>query len=177
MVPTRQAAGLLRVNRKTVQRHYRLLRTRLTAEKEGWQHGMPRREERKPENPLAAIAVCGMTIKVDLFPEEGSHTQGSALIYPRKTRVDPIAGMGDLQLWIPAGCDRAENDAILKFWGFAGRLAGRYRGRCWKDLPLFLQEVAFRCNRRDDPRVIGDLVALLAAGGVGDEEPESPSSP
>jgi hypothetical protein len=72
------------------------------------------------------------------------------------------AELCDLQIWISgAGEEGARADALVKFWGFAGRLAKMHRGRCLQELPLFLQEVAFRLNQRDNPQITETLCRLL----------------
>jgi hypothetical protein len=162
MVPARQAAQMLGLNRKTVLRHYRLLRVEISeGSGEGWGSVCSSREI-EAERPLVALVANGSNIQVIPFPADDAYSPPCALVYPRTSQVVSGAGLNDLQFWISSvGNGSARVDALVKFWGFAGRLAKMYRGRCLQELPLFLQEVAFRFNQRDNPQVIGTLCRLL----------------
>jgi hypothetical protein len=162
MVSARQAAQSLGLNRKTVQRHYRMLRVEIGGERmEGkvCNDGMSR-----PERPLVALVPTRDKIQVIPFPADDACAPPCALVYPRTSWFAAGAGLSDLQLWISgAGQESARVEVLVKFWGFAGRLAKMYRGRCLLDLPFFLQEVAYRFNQRDNPQVIETLCRLLGA--------------
>jgi transposase-like protein len=162
MVPARQAAGIIGLNRKTVQRHYRLLRVRIGGKRGEGQENVFDVDENRPERPLVALVANGSTIQVIPFAADCTYAPPCALVYPRTSRFAAGAELSDLQLWISgAGEEGARADAFVKFWAFAGRLAKMHRGRCLQELQLFLQEVAFRFNQRDNPRVTETLCRLL----------------
>jgi hypothetical protein len=164
MVPARQAAQVLGLNRKTVLRHYRLLRVEIGGRKVEGQGKVCKDGVGGSEQPLVALVVNGSNIQVIPFPGDDAYALPCALVYPRTSWFAAGAGLSDLQLWISgAGKESARIDALVKFWGFAGRLAKMYKGRCLHELPLFLQEVAFRFNQRDNPQVIETLCRLLGS--------------
>jgi hypothetical protein len=162
MVPARQAAEIIGLNRKTVQRHYRMLRVRIGGNGGAAGQGNVCNDDvNGSERPLVALVAYGSNIQVIPFPGDGTYAPPCALVY---SRIDAGSELSDLQLWISgAGKEGARADALVKFWGFAGRLAKMHRGRCLQELPLFLQEVAFRFNQRDNPRVTETLCRLLGA--------------
>lgn len=164
MVPARQAAQVLGLNRKTVLRHYRLLRVGIGGRKLEGQGQVCKDAVGGSEQPLVALVANGSNILVIPFPADVAYAPPCALVYPRTSWFSAGAGLSDLQLWISgAGRGSTRGDALVKFWGFAGRLAKMYRGRCLQELPLFLQEVAFRFNQRDNPQVIETLCRLLGS--------------
>lgn len=161
MVPARQAAGIIGLNRKTVQRHYRMLRVRIGGMGGAGQGKICNDDASGPERPLVALVENGSNIQVIPFPVGGTYAPPCALVY---SRIDAGVELSDLQLWISGvGEEGARADAFVKFWGFAGRLAKMHRGLCLQGLPLFLQEVAFRYNQRDNPRVTETLCRLLGS--------------
>jgi len=162
MVPARQAAGIIGLNRKTVQHHYRMLRVGIGGKGSEGQGSVFSDKASRPERPLVALVANGINIQVIPFPADGAYASSCALVYARTSWLKGGAQLSDLQLWISgAGEEGARADAFVKFWAFAGRLAKMHRGRCLQELPLFLQEVAFRFNQRDNPRVIETLCRLL----------------
>jgi len=159
MVPAREAARVVGVNRKTVHRHYALLRREIGGNvweipEEAWSEGA--------EQPLAALIVDGKEIRAVAGAKGDCDEEVCALVY-RGERVPVMkGGLDDLRLWLPeGGVGDGVADVIVKFWGFVGRMARFYRRRDLVELPLILQEVAFRLNRRDDPQVIATLCRLL----------------
>lgn len=164
MVPARQAAQILGMNRKTVQRLYRMLRVGIGGQGVEGQGNVVSNGAGGAERPLVVLVADGSNIQVLPFTADGAFPPSCALVYPRTSWFEGGVGLSDLQLWIPGGGkESTRGDVPVKFWGFAGRLARRYRGRCLQDLPLFLQEVAFRFNQRDNPQVIETLCRLLGS--------------
>jgi len=150
MLPARRAARVAGVNRKTAQRHYDLLRRRIGGERWAVSEGAG-------EGPLAALVVDGEGVRV--VPAATAECAVCALFYAGSGRPAGGAGVDDLRLCLPEG--GGANDAVVKFWGFVGRL-GWGRRRCGRqELSLFLQEVAFRVNQRENPQVVELLCRFL----------------
>lgn len=62
------------------------------------------------------------------------------------------------------GTGRAHINGIENFWSFAKRRLKLYHGGYKKNFRLFMREMAFRFNHRDDPNVVEHLYYLLKAG-------------
>jgi len=152
MLPAREAARAAGVNRKTAQRHYDLLRRRIGGA--GWAA-----TEGGGERPVAALVVEGGAIRV-VSAGAAADAVPSALVYAGAAGAD----LDGLRLWLPGGGEGGgRDDPVVKFWGFAGRLARFYRRRRRQEIPLFLREVAFRVNQRENPQVIELLSRLFEA--------------
>jgi len=62
------------------------------------------------------------------------------------------------------GAGRAHINGIENFWSFAKRRLKLYHGGYKKNFRLFMREMEFRFNHRDDPNVVEHLYRLLKAG-------------
>lgn len=61
---------------------------------------------------------------------------------------------------------KAHINGIENFWGFAKRRLKMYHGGWKKNFRLFMREMEFRFNHRNDPRVIDNLLKMLKSGPV-----------
>ena len=64
------------------------------------------------------------------------------------------------------GNGKAHINGIENFWGFAKRRLKMYHGGFKKNFPLFIREMEFRFNRRNDSEVVTYLLKLIKAGPV-----------
>ena len=64
------------------------------------------------------------------------------------------------------GSGRAHINGIENFWGFAKRRLKMYHGGFKRNFPLFMREMEFRFNHRDDPEVVEYLFKLVKSGPV-----------
>jgi transposase len=64
------------------------------------------------------------------------------------------------------GSGRSHINGIENFWGFAKRRLKMYHGGWKRNFRLFIREMEFRFNRRNDPAVIDELLKLLRSGPV-----------
>lgn len=170
MTPTTAAGGELGIDRKTVQRYYRLLRRRLARESEA----------------LASAATAGRELAALFLGELSSRPAGVEL-------RDTVTVFGMLQdggfvrlVFTPwsdwSGLDLASirpapppalrgRPALAEappeaaaFWRFARTGLRRYRGGFLSALPVFLREMEFRYNHRHDPGAVQLLLELLTPG-------------
>jgi hypothetical protein len=161
MVPTRQAAAIVHLNRKTVQSYYRVLRREI-----GRGVGLPKTEgaggEEKLSGALTGLVLEGGTVRV-VLPLVAAEAPECALIYLRTNGPSHPRALSDLQLWVRESGGAAA-EVFVRFWAFAGRLATRTRGQHLQNVPLFFSEVAYRVNQRENPRVIDNLCRLIDGG-------------
>ncbi len=152
MVPATRAAVRVGLNRKTVQRHYRLLRQGLAALAEslgqtpgadwrvaGYFYGRWPAQAKgiRGDIPLFGLARRSGLVLVMVVPAQQDY---------RGLEIDSVhcvatAGRAD---------DRETAEA---FWSFSRSRLGRYQGGWKVNFPLFLHEMAFRfnCRARIDP--------------------------
>jgi transposase len=64
------------------------------------------------------------------------------------------------------GNGKAHINGIENFWGFAKRRLKMYHGGFKKNFPLFIREMEFRFNHRNDENVVDYLFNLIKAGPV-----------
>ena len=64
------------------------------------------------------------------------------------------------------GAGRVHINGIENFWGFAKRRLKMYHGGFKRNFPLFMREMEFRFNHRNDPEVVDYLYILIKAGPV-----------
>jgi transposase len=64
------------------------------------------------------------------------------------------------------GNGKAHINGIENFWGFAKRRLKMYHGGFKKNFPLFIREMEFRFNHRNDNDVVAYLLKLIKAGPV-----------
>lgn len=62
------------------------------------------------------------------------------------------------------GGGKAHINGIENFWGFAKRRLKMYHGGFKRNFPLFMREMEFRFNHRDDPDAVRYLYKLLKSG-------------
>jgi len=185
MVPASKVAEDLRLNRKTVQRHYRLLRQAigLAAEDYGDETGVEANFEMNTdgkrgaeERPVVGLAIQGRTIRVTLAPNSLAGQDGKtaaelqALIFSGTDHAFRSRDLQDMHIQLknqePAQSRDAEYQAeMLKFWRFVRGMIKMYRGRHREDFALFMREVEFRFNQRHSPDVIPLLVRYLKQSG------------
>jgi hypothetical protein len=180
MTPAGHAAAALNLNRKTVARHYHLLREGIgiiCGEGKGPScRGAP--PERTPQRilvrevPAAILAFEGGRVRVILNPDGerhlGSDGLDSALVYARSGQALAKVDLGDFLIFLTGPEDGPEQAGeILKFWRFTKRLGLLYRGRNREDFALFMREAEFRFNQRDNPEVVSTLFDILKGGVAG----------
>lgn len=154
MVPTRQAAAVVHLNRKTVQSYYRALRRGIGGG-EGWSETEGAGGEEKLSRPLTGLVLEGEGVRV-VPQQRAAEAPECALIYLRTN----LRALSDLRLWVSESGGVAA-ETFVRFWTFAGRLSTRTRGQHLQDVPLFFSEVAYRVNQRENPRVIDNLCRLI----------------
>jgi hypothetical protein len=120
MMPARQAAQVLGLNRKTVQRHYRLLRVEIGGRKVEGQGNVCKDSVSGSEQPLVALVINGSNILVIPFPADDAYAPPCALV------------SHDFMVF---GRRRVERSAALDFRGrkgeHEGRCPGEILGICW----------------------------------------------
>ncbi len=158
MVPTRQAATAAQLNRKTVQRYYRVLRREICCG-DDWSETVVAGGTGESTGAVAGLVLKGGGIRV-VSPQTAMQVPECALIYLRSEGPALPRALSDLQLWV-GGSGGAADEAFVRFWSFAGRLATMTRGQHLQDVPLFFREVAYRVNQRENPRVIDNLCRLI----------------
>ncbi|ALC15864.1 hypothetical protein DSOUD_1080 [Desulfuromonas soudanensis] len=158
MVPTRQAATVVHLNRKTVQSYYRALRRGIGG-REGWSEPEGSGGEGELPKAIKGLVLEGGRIRV-VPPQKAAEAPQCAMIYLRTNGPAHPRALSDLQLWVSQGSGTAA-ETFVRFWTFAGRLSTRSRGQHLQDVPLFFSEVAYRVNQRENPRVIDNLCRLI----------------
>ena len=179
MVPASKVATDLQLNRKTVQRHYRLLRQAIGSA-----------AEEKPENsgsdeagslssgggdggtelPLVGLAIQGRTIRVSMEPGRSTSVESpediQAIIFASEDTAFRSRDLQELHIQLQDGRQSRAVEAdyreeMLKFWRFVKGMIRMYRGKHRDDFALFMREVEFRFNQRHNPEVINILLRYL----------------
>ncbi len=171
MTPTEAAARELRVNRKTVQRYFHLMRARIARQCEA--RDAEALDSRGPAalfvgemgSPAAGVKLRDRVTVFGLVPEGGC----VRLVFTRPWSDWSGLDLSSLRVEPPAAPRRrpgptAPEEAAGAFWSFAHKRLRLYRGGFMNTLPLFLREMEFRYNHRHDPGVVGGLLELLRAG-------------
>jgi transposase len=167
MVPATRAAVRVGLNRKTVQRHYYLLRQGLAAISDdnrhttgadwrvaGYFYGRLLGEEDDQgisgDVPLFGLARREALVMVIIMPGERDY---------RGLKTDSVHYVGTSGRTADGrdeGLDLAE-----AFWSFSRPRLGHYQGGWKANLPLFLHEMAFRFNWREKTIPPEPLLALV----------------
>lgn len=176
MVPARQAAKTLGVNRKTMQRCYGRMRAAIARAQ----------EEPKPVGtmqPGEAFTEKGFTVFWFIldrsglrvhFPERGAESEPPI---PRPQTLaagvvsapcrDSLCGLRlerfrQRTWWIDDTLpDTPQRRRVERFWVFARDRLRRYRGGYQGNFPLFVQEMAFRFNQNDRQSALAFLQRSL----------------
>lgn len=155
-------AGQLDLDRKTVQRYFSLLR-RAIAE----------RGERRAAM-IAAEAQVESLYLGRLSPLGGVRRQDTVTVFGQAVRDGRVclimaAAIADWSKLDLRGLRRVGQDGQPladddnAFWPFARQRLKHYRGGYKRQLPLYLREMEFRFNHRDDPMATQKLATMLAA--------------
>lgn len=155
MVPAGRAAAELGLDRKTVQRYYRLLRRRLGG-LPGGEEGARRGGEEGPV-PVFAVVHGRGKVRLAAVPPGG----GEGVVFAES--AEALERLDLDRFFQPAGAAPGGVSGE-PFWPFARRLLRRYRGGHRREFPLFVGEMAFRYNQRRNPRVVATLARLLQRG-------------
>jgi len=173
MTPCDQTASALFLNRKTVQRYFSLIRERIAkaGEKEldqqmeiidlqGFYVGKIKAKENGTAS-AATVPVCGL-----------ARAQAAiCLVLPNGLRDWSRLDLKSVR-YVAVGKEANLNNAstgspeAMEFWEFATPRLKRYRGAYRKRPPVFLREMEFRFNHRQDPQVLDRLLNLLSVGPV-----------
>jgi transposase len=191
MVPAVSSSGRLGLNRKTVQRYYLILRLRIMRAREralreafggGYLDAAPFARlfagaagaAVRDSRPVFGIVSRGGEAWV-ILPEEAGGSVGERRIVPdcwvyargggafETKDIDRFlcvasAGRGREGMCPLHGNDRDD------FWLFAKRRLKKYYGGFKRNFPLFIREMEFRFNHRDDADAVVYLLELLACG-------------
>ena len=171
MTPTDRVASSLTLNRKTVQKFFRLIRESITEEGErrlalqtdiidlkGFYVGETKKGQNKADSS-ATVPVFGLA---NLHEEV-------CLVFPNGLRDWSKLNLKSVR-YVPVKKDTtADNDVFapvqtVEFWRFARVRLKHYRGASKKKLPVFLREMEFRFNHRQDFKVIERLFDLINGG-------------
>lgn len=183
MAPAARGCDSLGLNRKTVQRYYLILRLRITKDRErallelfgnftpdtspfgGCSPAGPG-QSGQGRHPVFGIITRGREAWV-LFPEQGGR-HGT----PVETVTDALAP----DYWVyargPGAYEKKDIDRFSclpatgreEFWLFAKRRLRKYYGGFKRNFPLFIREMEFRFNHRDDADPVAHLLSLLPHG-------------
>ncbi len=155
-------AGQLDLDRKTVQRYFGLLR-RAIAERGERRAAMIAAEAKIDSLYLGRLSPLGGVKRQDTVTVFGQAVRDGLVYLIMAAAIADWSGL-DLRGLRRVGHDgRPLADEDNAFWPFARQRLKHYRGGYKKQLPLYLREMEFRFNHRDDPAVMQKLAAMLAA--------------
>lgn len=171
MTPTDQAAYSLALNRKTVQKYFRLIRELIAEEGEkrlalqmdsidfkGFYIGEINARQ-KDNEPSATVPVFGLSRLHDAV----------CLVFPNGLRDWSKLNLKSVR-YVPVNKESILNGEAhapvkaVEFWQFARVQLKHYRGASKKRLPVFLREMEFRFNHRQDSKVMERLFSLMNVG-------------
>ena len=176
MVPASKAATDLQLNRKTVQRHYRLLRQAIGSAAGEHAEDSEAEEARSlsdggggggTELPLVGLAIQGRTIRVSMEPGRSKAPEDmQAVIFASDDTAFRSRDLQELHIQLQdsrqaRGAEADYREEMLKFWRFVKGMIRMYRGKHRDDFALFMREVEFRFNQRHNPEVINILLRYL----------------
>lgn len=183
MAPAASSCGRLGLNRKTIQRYYLILRLRITRNRERILREVFG-DVSLAQAPFAGLCPAGPARgEHGRYPVFGTISRGGEVwvVFPGKSAHagQTAEAQGDCLVpdyWVYArdlgAFERKEIDRFActagtgreEFWPFARRRLKRYYGGFKKNFPLFIREMEFRYNHRDDPDAVAYLVKLLPLG-------------
>ena len=159
------------LNRKTMQRYFRLLR-----------EAIARQGQERMEQALTRTRLAGFFVGSRVNSESGKEKSEPLLVFSLGLLRDEVVLFlpDGLEDWSgldldgirfvalapdgQAGGNGKDADLAEVFWLFARPILKHYRGGAKKRLPCYLREMEFRFNHHDDSRVLERLHQLLLSG-------------
>lgn len=153
------------LDRKTVQRYFSLLRKAIA----DW--GERRAGRLNGGAKVEKVYVSRLRPLGDGFNHHDTITVFGAaeheglicLVFPGVISDWSGLDLGSLRcLSVASGNGNGHGNGNDQFWSFASQRLKHYRGGFKKRLPLYLREMEFRYNHRDDAAAVATLTAMIA---------------